>query len=347
MRIALISITAAIVLAACNGKASENKLAVKTEAIPVKLLPINQDTTSSVITASGLLSTENEARLSFKISGIIEKIFVKEGDRVRRGQLLATLKSTEIASQVQQVELAMEKAQRDYQRANNLYRDSVVTLEQLQNAKTGVDIARQNLQQVAFNQQYSRIYAPADGFVVKKIGNEGEFASSGSPVILTNALSASSKWILKIGLSDREWSAIEVGNKATISVDAFPGKLFNGVISKKSVSAEAASGSFQAELQVDFSQQQPAIGMFGTASIVVSHSSVGFNIPYEALLEANGKKGFVFVSDDKKTVKKISVTISGISNNVVYIENGLQGHTWVVTAGSPYLNDKSLINPIQ
>jgi multidrug efflux pump subunit AcrA (membrane-fusion protein) len=88
-----------------------------------------------VITASGLLSTENEARLSFKISGIIEKIFVKEGDRVRKGQLLATLKSTEIASQVQQVQLTVEKAQRDYQRANNLYKDSVVTLEQLQNAE--------------------------------------------------------------------------------------------------------------------------------------------------------------------------------------------------------------------
>jgi multidrug efflux pump subunit AcrA (membrane-fusion protein) len=139
----------------------------------------------------------------------------------------------------------------------------------------------------------------------------------------------------------------EVGNKATVSVDAFPEKLFNGVISKKSVSADAASGSFQAELQVDFGQQQAAIGMFGTASIVVSHSSVEFSIPYEALLEANGKKGFVFVSDDKKTVKKICVTISGISNNVVYIENGLQGHSWVVTAGSPYLSEQSIINPIQ
>jgi RND family efflux transporter MFP subunit len=347
MRIVLISIVAATALAACNGKASENRLATTAEAIPVKLLPVNQDTTTSVITASGLLSTENEARLSFKISGIIEKIFVKEGDRVRKGQLLATLKSTEIASQVQQVQLTVEKAQRDYQRANNLYKDSVVTLEQLQNARTGVEIARQNLQQVTFNQEYSKIYSPADGFVVKKIGNEGELANSGSPVLLTNALSGSSKWILKIGLSDKEWSAIEVGNKATVSVDAFPGKPFDGVISKKSISADAASGSFQAELQVDFDQQQPAIGMFGTASIVVSHSSVGFSIPYETLLEANGKKGFVFVSDDKKTVKKISVTISGISSNVVYIEDGLQGHLWVVTAGSPYLSEQSIINPIQ
>jgi RND family efflux transporter MFP subunit len=347
MRIIFISIIAVAVLAGCNGKASEKKLAINVDAIPVKLLSINPQTTSNVINASGLLSTENEARLSFKIGGIIEKIFVKEGDRVTKGQLLATLKSTEIASQVQQVQLAVEKAQRDYQRANNLFKDSVVTLEQLQNAKTGVDIARQSLQQVAFNQQYSRIYAPADGFVTRKIGGEGELANSGSPVLFMNALSNSSKWILKIGLSDKEWSAIEVGNKATVSMDAFPGKSFTGIISKKSLSADAASGSFQAELQVDFGKEQPAVGMFGAASIVVAHSSVGFSIPYEALLEANGKNGFVFVSDDKKTVKRCTVTISGISNNVVYIEDGLQGHKYIVTSGSPYLNDNSVVNPIQ
>ena len=347
MRILFISTIVIVLLQACNGEATEKQPAINSEAIPVKLLPVSQDTTSNMINASGLLSTENEARLSFKINGIIEKVFVKEGDHVRKGQLLATLKSAEIAAQVQQVQLAAEKAQRDYQRANALFRDSVATLEQLQNAKTGVDIAKQNLQQVLFNQEYSRIYAAADGFIVKKMGNEGELANPGSPILFMNTVSHLSPWVLKIGLSDKEWTAIEVGNKATVIVDAFPARSFNGTVSKKSIAADAASGSFQAEVQVDFGNQQPAIGMFGTASILPSHSSVGFSIPYEALLEANGKKGFVFVSDDKRTVTKVAVTISGISNNVVYIEDGLQGHAYVVTSGSPYLDNNSVINTIQ
>jgi len=87
--------------------------------------------------------------------------------------------------------------------------------------------------------------------------------------------------------------------------------------------------------------------MFGSVAIVPSHASFGFSIPYEALLEANGKKGFVFVSDDKKTVSKCPVTISSISNNVVYIDEGLQGHAFVITSGSPFLNETSKINPIQ
>ena len=92
---------------------------------------------------------------------------VREGDQVRKGQLLATLKSTEISAQVQQVQLSLDKATRDYERASNLYKDSVATMEQWQNAKTGLDIAKQNYQQASFNQQYSKIYANQDGLSLK------------------------------------------------------------------------------------------------------------------------------------------------------------------------------------
>jgi membrane fusion protein, multidrug efflux system len=337
---------AAIVLlaAACNSKATEKKnLPLQQEIIPVKLAPVSGDSGHHGLTVSGLLSTENEARLSFKIGGIIENIVVKEGQFVKQGQLLATLKSTEIAAQLQQVTLSVEKAQRDYQRAANLYKDSVATLEQLQNAKTGVDIAKQNLQQVAFNKQYANIYAPNDGFIVKKMGNVGELAAAGAPILFMSAVSTNSKWILKAGISDREWATIKQGDNATVTIDAFPGKTFNGIVSKKALAADAASGSFQIEVQVNPIGVQPAIGMFAKASIAGTVASNGFSIPYEALLEANGKTGFVFVTNDQKTVTRVTVAISSITNNTVYVAEGLQGYNYVVIAGSPYLSDNATI----
>lgn len=345
MRFLLFPFAAIIMMEACSSKASEKKTTLTGDAIPVKLLAINSENNFNIIHASGLTGTENEAKLSFKISGIIESILVTEGQQVKKGQLLATLKSTEIAAQVQQVQLAVDKAQRDYQRAINLYKDSVATLEQLQNAKTGADIARQNLQQVTFNQQYAKIYAPSDGFIVKKIGNVGELANSGAAVILMNAVSGSSKWILKTGVPDKDWAVIQPGNKATVTFDAFPGKSFTAVVSKKALASDPVSGSFELQLQVDFGKEQPASGMFGTASITPSHKTEGYSIPYEALLEANGKKGFVFVTDDQKTVKRVPVAISTISDNAAYISDGLQGHSFVVTSGSPYLADNSKIAP--
>jgi RND family efflux transporter MFP subunit len=228
-----------------------------------------------------------------------------------------------------------------------LYKDSVATLEQLQNAKTGLEIAKQNYQQASFNQQYSKIYATQDGFIVKKLKNEGELAEPGGPVLLTGAVSATSKWILTTGVSDKEWSILHKGNAATVTIEAFPGKSFPAVISKKSLAADPVNGSFDIELQVDFGKEQPAIGMFGKAEINTVTNASGYTIPYESLLEANGKKGFVFASNDGKTVKRVEVTIGSIDEKTLHVTEGLEGYRYVVSAGSPYLNDQSTVRVIK
>jgi membrane fusion protein, multidrug efflux system len=343
MRNLFLSITIILLAAACGSRANQQKPVIKDNNIPVKLANVSMDSGAQLINVSGQLSTEQEARLSFKIGGVIDRIYVTEGQLIRKGQLLATLKSAEISAQVQQVQLSLEKAKRDYQRVTNLYKDSVATLEQLQNAKTGMDIAQQNMQQIGFNQQYAKIYATADGFVVKKMKNEGELADPGSPVIMASAVSNSSKWILNTGLSDKEWAAVSIGDKAMVEFDAYPGQKFTAVVSKKALAADPAPGVFETELQVMLGKVQPAIGMFGKAAIRVKKDINGYSIPYEALLEANGKSGFVFVTNDQKTVKRVPVQIGEISQQVVYVESGLEGFSYVVISGSPYLNDGSTI----
>jgi len=335
------------ILSACGNPTKQKEQTVQNNSIPVKLASIEKASTVNTIHASGLLSTENEARLSFKIGGVIENVSVKEGQKVTKGQILASLNSTEITAQVQQVQLSVEKAQRDYQRALNLYKDSVVTLEQLQNSKTGLDIAKENLRQVVFNQQYARIYSPADGFIVKKLLNTGEVAGPGVPVLIMSQVGGSNKWVLRAGVADRDWALIEKGNKAIVTTDAFPGKQLTAYVNKKALAADPASGSFEVELIMDMKGMQPALGMFGKAAIQPSIMNKGYSIPYEALLEANGNKGFVFVTNDKKTVQKREVIIASIENNRVLIADGLNGCAYVVISGSPYLTDGATINITQ
>lgn len=342
MRTIIISSLILFALQACTSKASDNKIKDHDE-IAVTVLPITENSSSTQITATGLLTTENEAKLSFKVSGIIEKIFVSEGQAVRKGQLLASLKANEIWAQVQQVRIGLEKAERDYQRAQNLYRDSVATLEQLQNARSALDMARQNYNQVTFNESYSKIYAPADGFIAKKLANEGELANGGNGVIVVNALSENSRWVLKAGVSDKDWSLIATGNKASVTFDAFPGRSFDAEVSRKTMSADQATGSFEIELRVNAGAAKPAAGMFGRAIIYPSSLSKGFTIPYESLVEANGKTGVVFVTNDRKSVKKVTVTITNITQDNMLITEGLQGYQYLVTSGSPFLNDRSVI----
>ena len=88
------------------------------------------------IRTNGVLANKDEFRLSFKVGGVIKRIAVREGERVRKGQRLAEIEQTEINAQVEQARQAHEKAQRDVERGERLYADKVISLEQLQDLRT-------------------------------------------------------------------------------------------------------------------------------------------------------------------------------------------------------------------
>jgi len=346
--LSLLLVAANLLLSSCGDKQNKEDTAkFAEETIPVKTMPVERLESSSSIATTGLLSTENEARYSFKIGGVIEKINVNEGQFFRKGQLLATLKITEIDAQVAQANLGYEKAKRDYTRTNNLYRDSVATLEQLQNSKTGLDIAQKTVDAVVFNKKYAYIYAGSDGFVTKKLANEGEVVNGGTSVLAISENSGASDWILKAGVTDKEWAAIEIGNKATVALDAFPGKLFNAFVFRKSQAADIGSSSFQIEIKISLGNAKPAVGMFGKANITTKHSENVMVIPYASLVEADGNKGYVFTTFGTGRVKKVPVTILKFDNDKVYLKDKLEGIDNIVISNSAYLNEQSIIKIIQ
>ena len=97
-----------ILLTSCGNKKQNEEKGNSGETIAVKTASVKSNDAPAVITATGLITTANEARYSFKIGGVIEKIYVDEGQFFKRGQLLATLKLTEIDAQLAQASLAQQ-----------------------------------------------------------------------------------------------------------------------------------------------------------------------------------------------------------------------------------------------
>jgi RND family efflux transporter MFP subunit len=332
-----------LILESCGGKKIEKINKQTNSAISVKIMKLEKGEVNKSIAASGQFFTDDETYLSFKFGGVVNNILVKEGDFVHKGQLLATLDLTEINATVNQAQLALEKAQRDYKRILNLYKDSVVTLEQLQNSKTASEVAYQQVESAKFILNYSEIRAVADGYILKKFVNVGQITTSGAPIFQTNGAGKSS-WVLKAGVSDKEWSAISIGDKAEIKCDVLGENFINSKVMRKSKVADPNSGSFMVELSVDKNNAgRLASGMFGTAVISPSGKISLWSIPYEALLDGNADKGYVFVTDDNKTAKKIPVTIAFIDDDQIHIDEGLENHPSLIVSGNAYLNDQSSI----
>lgn len=330
---------------ACKEEIKEHGSFEASDVIPIKTATVKALAVTGNIDASGLVTTENTANYSFKIGGVISRIYIEEGQFFKKGQLLASLDETEISAGLNQADLNLKKFERDYARAYSLYKDSVYTLEQLQNTKTGLDIAKKQKDAVAFDARYAKIYATADGFVARKTAHEGEVAAPGSPILAINETSQNNNYLLKVGLTDVEWAAVKIGQKATVTLDGYPDKQFEATIFRKSQAADAALGSFQVELKLDMENSKPAVGMFGKATIQAQGTEDVLTIPYDALIEADGTTAFVFTLKDNK-VEKQPVTIYKFENDKVYLKGGLQKTDVIVISNSAYLNEQSKIKII-
>ncbi|HEY4110674.1 efflux RND transporter periplasmic adaptor subunit [Puia sp.] len=330
-------------------RCGENKAAVAPPAdqpIPVRLQAVTTATGGRILQYSGLIASNSEARLSFKIGGIISRIFVKEGDHVVAGQLLATLDLTEINAQVQQATQSLEKAQRDETRANNLYRDTVATLEQVQNTHTQTTVASEGLRIARFNQQYAQIRAGSSGTILQKLLNEGEYASAGTAVLVFNG-TAQNDWVVRFGVSDKDWAVLHKGDKAVITIDAYPDQSFTGQITKLAEGADASGGTYAVEVTLSAAGNKLAPGLFCKLQLQpAGKRSLAF-IPAAALAEGDGNTGFVYtLNDDRRTVKKLPVRVAFLQGDRIAIGSGLENVREVITDGVGYLTEKAVVRPI-
>ena len=335
-------------LGGCGEKSAANNAAAPAEEeyIPVRTAAVQQRTIALPIHASGILSSSAEQRLSFKIGGVIRKIYVDEGDVVRAGQLLAILDKTEIDAQVAQAQQGLAKAERDLNRVDGLYKDSSATLELLQNATTGRDIAKETARIAQFNQQYAEIRATRSGKIIKKLMNEGEITGPGTPVFVLFE-TGKDDWVVKINVSDRDWARLNLGMAAKVTMDAYENTVFTGKVTDLAPAADPASGLYTVEIRITPQGKRFAPGLFAQVDITPSQSRPYTIVPIESIVEGNGKSAFVYaLQPDGTSVRKVPVQIAFMEGSQVVISGGLEQVQEVVTAGAPYLTEKKKVKKI-
>jgi len=323
---------AAITAYSCKSNRAE---APATEPAVISVTKIKSGPLNQSVRTSGVLASKTQSDLSFMTSGIIKHIYVKEGYTVRKGDLLAELDLTEISSRVNQAQLAYEKAKRDFARVKALYADSVVTLENYEDAETALDLASANLQIARFNLDYSRIIAPSDGKILKKTREINEITAAGYPVFVF--ASTETDWILKVSLSDRDIVRINRMDSATVRFDAYPGKLFRAVVTEMSGAANLLSGTYDIELKLTNLPERLVTGLIGSAEIFTDTNHY-LIIPYVSLTEASGNKGFVFVVKNDTAYKR-EITVHTVTDDGLFIASGLSAGEIVVTSGAAWLKD--------
>jgi RND family efflux transporter MFP subunit len=261
---------------------------------------------------------------------------VDEGEAVTKGQLLARLDLSEIESQVEQARSALEKAQRDLKRAEDLHKDKAVTLEQLQNIRTAHQVAESQLKVAEFNLRYAEIHAPAKGRILRRLMEENEMVAAGTPIFFF--ASTERDWIVRAGVSDRDLVRLRLNDPAVLRFDAYPGETFQAHVSEIAESSDPMTGTYEVELKVDAMDKKLVSGFVAQLDISPSSKEMYTIIPIEAMVEADGRQGFVFTVDESTNrARRIPMTIGFLFEDKVAVASGLEDITFVVTEGAPYL----------
>ncbi|EDM36104.1 Membrane-fusion protein [Pedobacter sp. BAL39] len=312
--------------------------------IPVKLISADELQETEAIQSSGLLSSEQQSNLSFKTGGIINAIKVKEGDHVRRGQVLALLNMTEVNANLGQAEAQYQKARRDAQRIANLYRDSVSTREQLENSQTALDIAKKQYDIARFNTTQSSIIANTDGVVLKKLANEGEQVTGGTPVLYISSI-ASKDWVIKCGITDKERSRIHGNENAELHFDVLP-QTVRGKVKSIAQGSDAGSGLYQVEIRLEPEGVKLVSGLFAKVKIFPSGKTELLSVPMDAIVEGNNDSAFVFTAVNQKAAKK-TVRVAYMKDGKAFISSGISSQDRVIREGSAYLSEGSSLRIVK
>ena len=334
---------AAIVLAsgaaaACSDAAHSSPATVP-PPIPVTTAVVHYVEQSQAVYASGVLANKGELRASFKTGGILTRMNVDEGQAVKRGQVLATLSTAEIDAGLEQATLALAKYERDQRRVQQLFDGKAATREQLDDATTGVSVARAQLRAVQFNRNHAVIVAPGNGRVVKRLAEPNELVAPGQPVMVLSLDEAG--WVVRGAVSDRSIVRLQAGDVATVSLQALPdGGSVGATISELAIAASPPLGTFEIELRLDAANaRHPALRAGMVAELTIRPTPVARYalIPAVALRDGDGKRAVVWMVSNDHRVTRVPVTVGYFSGDDAAVTMGLPEGAQVVVQGAAYL----------
>lgn len=260
--------------------------------------PIDYTTVGSVV-------SDQRIEVTSRMSGYIHELLVREGDRVRRGQIIARLDGADVEGAIRQSQAgvgaassAFADAQVDFERFQRLYERASISENEWRKVRLKRDAAKEALNQAQAVQDtanaqraYVDIRSPGDGIVVARLKQAGDLAAPGVPIL---TLEVGRALLFETSVSEAHVIAIAVGSRARVQIGVLP-QVFEGTVSRVVPSGDPVTRSYQVKIALP-RMKDLMPGMFGRASFAVGDSQ-SLLIPAQALVERGGLRG-VFLVDD-------------------------------------------------
>jgi membrane fusion protein, multidrug efflux system len=285
-----------------------------------------------------------QADVGAKTLGYLDAVLVDRGDRVKKGQLLAVVRPSDLPDQMEAARVAHDLARSNLDRAQKLAPSGVVSQQELQNAQSAFAAAQANLQAVATRFGETKIFSPIDGVVSNRRLDPGVLVgpNAGSGSILT--VQRDDVLRVFVPVNERDAGAIRLGQDALVEFDAVPGKVFQGKVIRLSPAFDPVTRTVDAEVHLS----NPGVlraGMYGRGTLVTAVHPGAVVVPVAAVQISDGRHYAFVVAGDKVKRTEIKVGVDG--GDWFEVTSGLAPGAEIVTAGTDVLADGATVKPVR
>lgn len=313
-------------------------------AISVRIATVKKEPVDLDFTANGNFAPIKELDFLSENAGRVNKIFVEEGDRVHKGQVLARIDAEIINTDRETAQATLDNAIRDEARYASSFATGGVTQQQLDQAKLATRNARLRLQSSARKVSDANIKSPIDGIVNKKYIEVGAFVTAQGTQLFE--LVDVSKLKLNVNVNENQVANLNIGDKVQIKSNVFPGDNYNGKITFIAAKADNTL-NFPVEIEVENNHKNTIkAGMYGTAVFKFPAQAPTITIPRGSFV-GSVSSNQVFVLENGNTAKVRKVIAGRIINDNVEIVDGLKEGETVIISGQINLIDGSPVAPIK
>jgi RND family efflux transporter MFP subunit len=215
-----------------------------------------------------------------RVPGTLAQLLVDEGSAVRKGQVLARLEDADLARTVDELSARARYARENFDRTQDLVRRSFVSPGDLDRARSDLDAALASLQRAQAQRNFTALTAPADGVVLRRDGEVGQFLAAGQALLTISCCAP-----LRVGaeVDEEDIARVHVGQKVVLRTDALPDQVFDGTVAQITPKGDPVARSYRVRVRLG-PPGDLRVGMTMDANLIVAERAGALLVPTSAVL---------------------------------------------------------------
>lgn len=300
-----------------------------------------QETMTNSLQFTGSMMPIQQAGVYSKVIGNLQGVYVNMGQAVTEGQLLATIDTTELAQQYELASATYTNARLQFQRTRDLFDKNLGARQDQENAQAAMEVAKANFDNAATRLSYARVTAPFTGIITQRFLDPGAVVTTNNATLFTLMDLDSMKVIISV--LEKDIPLVTNGKHAIITVDAYPDKQFDGIVTRSSQAVSTDTRTMAVEIDVPNRDHTLKPGMFSNVLLLIGQHSDALTLPAQSVLgDSTGR--YVYMLSENNTARRVPVKIGGQQNNRTEILTGITGQDRIIVVGQQYVKDGGPVN---